>query len=273
MLRAHLEGKLGRVIHRALDEPSTGGRGWRSLVRADEDTLTSAVVARLTYLELATLNRLLAHAQHIGGLVAPLALPRHPEARFWPSLAPGATTSDRTFVEPDVILDAGDRVVLIEAKWLEPQSAGQWRVQLDAAARRYPRVKLALVALGGFRQSPEVLATIAREVEPLALNDGATLYALSWDTVFDWVHAELRLDAIRPAEACVLRDVRLALEDRGLRMAAWFASLTKVAERHASGCSELGWHPLRPRRVGFAPLATTPMAWGGADLLYSWRLR
>ena len=197
---------------------------WRDLFGFNEDLLTSAVVARLTYLPGNVLcgllqessNQLREWLQNPGDLTA---------VEFWPRLdKPAGTTgdSDQTVI-PDVLLHFENRLVIIEAKRFDttPQSREQWRKEIEAVDDRR--------CVGG-SDSPLLLA-LGGCTDNTALLPDDPIIPLTWRALQAAVTQYINDDTRLPYHVHrLLRDLSLALELGGYPPPLWLAELSSDLE-------------------------------------------
>ena len=128
--------------------------GWRDVFRRNEDLLTGVIFSRFRFLSPTGLVQAMGlllgekHAEALGSLET---------IEFWPRLT---GLSERSWVEPDVLLTFEKATVLVEVKppFGGSQSVGQWRAEVMAfltecakGERDYPSL-LHFVALGRNRK-------------------------------------------------------------------------------------------------------------------------
>lgn len=195
-----------------------------------EDPLTSTIFERLAYLDPDLAWDLLRAA------CASLHGPALPEARpagapvwsFWPRLAPGIPGA-RGHVEPDVLVQWGDHVLIVEVKHRGGQRAAQWvaEVQAARAAPAHQGKTLWLVAAGGLTPAT---AAAERETYQGALGDAApALLHLDWDRLCEVIH-ERRRAPLPPGASAVLLDILAGLSLWGYRRRLGFDSLPRYAQ-------------------------------------------
>ena len=177
-----LHRKLGRTAA-GDDELGSGVSAWDQLTTY-EDPLTSVVFERLSYLPPGDAWCLLRAASDgpDAERMPPAAPPAAPEWRFWPRLAPGKRGHHVRHVEPDLLVDWGDVVVVVEAKHRCAQSADQWVEEVHAvqADPRFERKFIILIAPGGAEQA--VFGDLVREARQSFERDRVVFLPLTWRT-------------------------------------------------------------------------------------------
>lgn len=179
MLMTISHGKAGR-----LQLPGTDLQlSWRDVFRRNEDLLTGVIFSRFRFLSPQGLVQAMGllvgekHAEALGGLET---------IEFWPRLT---GLSDRSWVEPDVLLTFEKATVLVEVKppFGGNQSPAQWRAEVRAflaecakGERDYPNL-LHFVALGRNRNddnnSHDKLIDISEDLDLL-------LHGREWDALW-----------------------------------------------------------------------------------------
>ena len=153
MLTAILHGKAGRVELNGLPV------SWRQLFRKREDLLTAVLFGRLPYLSDQAQEQILALliGKSLAGKLGQLI-----DIRFWPKLD---GTEGRKYVEPDVVLEFKQHLLLVEVKppFGGMQSSKQWRNEiLSLQSNNDDEKNIVLLALG--RNMPSWRA-MANELE------------------------------------------------------------------------------------------------------------
>jgi hypothetical protein len=247
MLHALLRNKLGRTLEDGSLDPGT----MSAVLRSSEDAITACIFRRFLLLPperaaQTVAGVLVGDAEPFGGSY-PLA------ASFWPSLRHSGAR-----VEPDVVLEYEDRVVVVEVKWGSSHEEGQWCRELRAAHERFPgRRALHLVLAGRERESSTVAATLAPCAARMAVELGREVRAgwLSFDRLFRALNRHA-LPSGHPWELAALADIRDALADRGLRETTTFASLAV--------------EPIRTTPAELATNCTRSSAWSSAYSRRTW---
>ncbi len=139
MLTAILHGKAGRVELDGLPV------SWRQLFRKREDLLTAVFFGRLPYLSDEAQEQILALliGKTLAGEFGQLR-----DIRFWPKLD---GTEGRKYVEPDVVLEFNEHLLLVEVKppFGGSQSSQQWRNEIQSLQSNNDDEKnIVLLALG-----------------------------------------------------------------------------------------------------------------------------
>lgn len=210
---------LQALLHGKLTAPGTDEEGAETGLGADvggrEDPLTASVFERLSYLPLPFTWALLARAvvprtEHRW----PATPAEEPSWSFWPSLRPGEGGHNTVRVEPDVVLRCGDLVVLFEAKHRGAQCAWQWREQVLAARRRWPGVRVIVVATGGW--APAADLGRVQELRAILPDPTPPVFRMTWEALRAAVDAESRAAAPAHTRSALL-DIRQALTFWGYR--------------------------------------------------------
>lgn len=231
MLKAMLHGKLGRPGANDDDEPGTSA--WEALT-SREDPLTAAVFSRLAYLEPSDAWALLRAACARSAPDEPRLAEAPPSGRpvfsFWPNLRPAKGSFNVDRVQPDVLIEWGDIILVVEVKHLGAQAHGQW-VEEVRAVRADPRFSLLrpiLLAVGGAELDTfAALASSARS----ALGSGVDLLLLRWDALHE--AADAARGAASATASLIAGDIVAALEAWGHRRRIGFDSLPEAARRIA----------------------------------------
>jgi hypothetical protein len=186
------------------------------------------------------------------------------EVRFWPSHRLAGSR-----VEPDVVIEHADRVVVVEVKWGAVHHAEQWRRELRAAAARYPGTRpLHLLVVGRQRDRADVVERVAAvaRAESEWLARSVVSGWMSWEGL----HAAVSVPAHAPPEVrAILRDVRLALEDRGLRRREALGSLAGVLVDTGPAGLLAAWPLTEPG--GLRPLRALGVSTRPDELADLWR--
>lgn len=185
MLNAVLAGKRGGT---GLESSQTQ----LEQARGAEDVLTASIFERLSYLP----DELFARAMSalLGQPFGPLQ-----GMAFWPFWR----LPDGTGVEPDVLLEDGQQVLLVEAKrhdWIRQQSAGQLASELLAG---WHEQRLGdhclLLALGGMQdlstESQQRLLAEVLGLLPAGAGTRFTLICRSWQQLFGALQQVIGADA------------------------------------------------------------------------------
>jgi hypothetical protein len=234
MLKALLRRKLGRAARPDekddARDPKDGESepkdveptesAWDALT-SREDPLTSAVFERIAYLEpheAWVLIRDSAEEDLHAGVPT-----GSPTWRFWPHLAPGVDGLNARHVEPDVLVEWGSIVLLIEAKHGGDQIAAQWREQVLAvqADEKLVGKQVIFIAAGGVDRVQ--FTDIAAEARRTLGDKAPPFWLLRWATLRQRAEARSRLAT--PGAAAILRDIVAALEAWGHRRRFGFDSL------------------------------------------------
>lgn len=234
MLKAMLHHKLGRPE----DDPETPSSSsaspspsaWDSLTTR-EDPLTSAVFERFAYLEpLDAWALLRAACLESGQAEMPDSPPPgRPVWWFWPRLSPGPEGFNSRHVEPDVLVDWGELLLIIEAKQAGAQHASQWIEQIRAVRSdpRFAGKRLLFIAAGGADSG--TFATIATAVARELDGDKIGFVLLRWATLRQV--AEALCPRLPPTSAAVVGDILLALGAWGYERRIGFDSFAVVASK------------------------------------------
>jgi hypothetical protein len=230
MLQAMLHGKLGRPSDE--DEAGTADSSAWDRLTSREDPLTAAIFERFAYLEPSDAWALLRSAcipppgdDHLPAAPPPVA----PDYRFWPRLASGEGSFDMRHVEPDVLIDWGPYLFVVEAKHNGNQNATQWAkeiraVRTDAGFAERPLIFIAAggTDLGAFGP---LVAAARGELG----GNRVDFFLLRWESLRE------AAVALRPtstaAGTAVLDHVIAALDAWGYRRRVGFDSLPEAAQR------------------------------------------
>lgn len=187
-----------------------------------EDLLTASVFERLAYLPDDAFKKVMSDL--LGNENAPGALE---EMTFWPSWYEGEE-DQRSRVEPDVVLQCKERVVIVEAKrydGCQQQYADQLARELCAAKKnRFARP--VLLAVGGMRNhGKEEVDRLRKEVSEAlnnksdALNDKYEydLIFISWRRLYESFSVTVRNCSENSGLQRVLKDVEQAYDWHGVR--------------------------------------------------------
>lgn len=224
MLKAMIHRKLGRPD----DDSSASVAAWDSLTTR-EDPLTSAIFERFAYLLPADAWALLrAACLESGQAEMQEAVPAgRPAWWFWPRLSPGAEGFNSKHVEPDVLVDWGDLLLVIEAKHAGAQYGAQWIEQIRAVRSdpRFARQRLLFIAAGG--ADAGTFATIVTAVAKELGGDKIGFLLLRWTTLRHV--ADLLRPRLSHGSAAVVDDMILALNAWGYERRIGFDSLPNAA--------------------------------------------
>lgn len=224
MLKAMLHGKLGRPD----DNGEVDDSAWDYLT-AREDPLTSAVFTRLSYLDSIDAWALLRAAcvESDQTKIPDKAPSGHPVWWFWPRLSPGLGGFNVECVEPDVLIEWGELLVVVEAKHRGMQSCTQLVEELRAvrADTRFGSKRLLLVAAGGADATS--FAKIAASATQELGEDSVGFLMLRWAALRD--AAEALCPRLSPSGAAVIGDIIGALDAWGYERRIGFDSLPTAA--------------------------------------------
>jgi hypothetical protein len=228
MLHAMLHGKLRRPADTD-DDRSADASAWDQLT-AHEDPLTSAVFSPLAYLDPADAWALLRAASlpPPGADPFPAAVPAGPPSlRFWPRLSPPEGSDHSRHIEPDVLIDWGSHLILVEAKHAATQNTAQWVGQIRAlrADRRFAARPLLFIAAGG--ADPASFALHVADARAQLLGDAIAFFLLPWRLLRD--QAAARAPSPPGGAAAILADLIAALEAWDYRRRLGFDSLPAAA--------------------------------------------
>lgn len=209
MLTAIAKGKAGRISIPG----SEVSVSWRDVFRRREDLMTAAFFGRMRYLSDNGINRVLGI---LIGQEAADSLGTILNVEFWPHLT-GLT--DRSWVEPDVLLQFESGLLLIEVK--PPFGGGQYLKQWQAEVH-----SLVEECRNGERITPDVVHFLALgrndwtagKHQPEDFDTGGCfelfIHTREWETILaaipTWTYECLRTDA------AVFEDWMLAFELFGL---------------------------------------------------------
>lgn len=278
MLRAHLEHKLGKVIARALTEADTVGQveiSWRSKLHGDEDTLTSSVFERLSYLDPQIAWDVLRCACGASGTDRFPGFPGgEQEWRFWPSLSPAEKDRNERFVEPDILLLVPGYAVILESKHRSAQYSDQWVSQVRAARLAHPTRQVLHIAVGGSSQLQHQEGTkLAQETLAHHSEAQGAFYYLSWRQLGAELSALTQPDRTHAGQRRLVQAVLQALAAWGYRRRLWLHSLPVLSTKLSSSALAT-WKPVvhRPRTLGLAHLPLNRITRTPPALL-QWRVR
>jgi hypothetical protein len=275
MLKAHLRGKFDRLVARVL--PERKGEDplgeWEKALWNDEDSLTSSVFERVSYLDPSAAWHLLEGAvDRLSGDV----LPRFPSDSgwsFWPSWSPGDEDRHAVRIEPDVVLEAQEAVVVFECKLRGGHYAEQWVSQIRAARKRFPGREVAFVAVGvsDVPSADAIAQAVCAEI--VARGEKApSLFALRWSRLRTVLERDALGRAPGAGERALLSDLAGALEDRGVHLRRWLVSLPRGGR--IEGGALRSWVTFKSRRPGFEGLRAGGLAAKTtAATLTTWRVR
>lgn len=171
MLAAVLHGKAGRISIDGED------RSWREVFRQREDLLTATIFERFPYLseqgESDFLNIFLPkeHVDKLGD---------YQEIIFWSKLK---GIKERRHVEPDVIINYENALILIEVKppFAGQQNPDQWRNEITALLNDdewdIPE-KVYFISLGG---NSKISQSIRQQVEQEYVDEEVLISLMSWE--------------------------------------------------------------------------------------------
>jgi hypothetical protein len=230
-----------------------------------EDTLTSTIFERLLYLPDETLIAIIFDPS---AWTRPSTKPPKEikEYEFWPRWEPAkvtpvaeldtpnpsempddslAMTEDQKFIQPDLVVQFDDRVLIIEAKRWDfrgMQIAGQLARQYARASILFPGMPAWLLAVGGLpdgrlHTKSTLRASVLAELRNLdwRLPDAAFHFAvLAWHELL-----KTTIDAVGdlPAYRRMMIDLRKGLSAHGIHVEPlqWLGDLTSTAWRNAVG--------------------------------------
>lgn len=196
--------------------------------RQSEDSLTSLIWERLSYLPVETLESLLNRALWTKSM--PIKLGRFLNFEFWPHWSP-SETNNSTFVEPDVFVRGDEFDLIIEAKrWNQNQQyAAQWQAEIQAYRNEYQdeERKLVFIALGGLTN---------RDLEKVKVSGtDYWIHKMDWTSLANAVR-ETRISfedtrallSIGQSSQMILDDIALVLETYGFSSRDWFENYTSL---------------------------------------------
>jgi hypothetical protein len=226
MLKAMLHHKLGRPED---DDDATGSASAWDGLTTREDPLTSAIFERFAYLQPTDAWSLLRAACVESGQAAmPEAAPAgQPVWWFWPRLSTDLGGGNTARVEPDVVVEWGDLLIVVEAKHAGTQCATQWTRQIRAvwSDPRFARKQLLFVAAGG--ADAGTFATISASVANELGDINVRFLLLRW-AMLRHAAAALR-SRLAHGSAAVLEDMIAALDAWGYQPRVGFDSLPSAA--------------------------------------------
>jgi hypothetical protein len=278
MLKAHLRNKLGAVAARLAaqgGESSHEALAWRTALADDEDSLTSSVMERFSYLSPGVAWKILSVAcEPLGPSDVFPALPmRDPSWHFWPSWD-AAPDSPAERVVPDVVIEFPDLVVIFEAKHRGSQNPEQWATQIRAAQHGLARNRrLVFVALGGL--APAARLAVAQHAQLLLQERGSDpvpMFRLAWERLPAAIESVRRTGQLHPGHLEALKDVDAALADRGYRPRAVIATLPAMRVNAGALADWKLATRSRLRALGFARFEETPIATAPTALPH-WKVR
>lgn len=229
MLKAMLRSKLGRPSD---DETGTADASAWDRLTSREDPLTAAIFTRFAYLVPSDAWALLRGAcvPAPGDDQLPVAAPAAaPDYRFWPRLSPGEGSFNIRHVEPDVLIDWGPHLLIVEAKHNGNQDATQWANEIRAVRTdaRFAERPLVFIAAGGADMAG--FGPIVAAVRNKLGTDRVGFLLLRWGDLREAAVA-LRPNLTTTGTA-VVDDMIAALDAWGYRRRVGFDSLPAAAQR------------------------------------------
>lgn len=230
---------LKALLHRKLGRAGAGDQGGGSEECSNEegftgreDPLTSVIFERITYLGPTEAWRLLRAAcvSATGDRFPEPPFPGKPEWSFWPHLLPGDGGQNTRRVEPDVLVEWGDVVLVIEAKHAGTQGSWQWVEQIRAvrAGERFHGKRILFIAAGGADLA--TFAALVKDAKQQIADAALGFWLMRWAALHDAVERR-RLEITEPGVAAILSDMSAALDAWGYRRRFWLDTLPEEARR------------------------------------------
>jgi hypothetical protein len=225
-----LHGKLGRPSDE--DETGTADTSAWDRLTSREDPLTAAIFERLAYLGPGEAWALLRSAcipppgdDHLPAAPPPVA----PDYRFWPRLSPGEGSFNMRHVEPDVLIQWGQYLLVVEAKHKGDQEATQWVNEIRAVRTdaRFAERPLTFIAAGG--ADVAAFGPLVAYARAKLGSNRVDFLLLRWESLREAVVALRRTST--PAGAAVLDDMIATLDAWGYRHQLGFDSLPEATRR------------------------------------------
>ncbi len=210
MLNAILRGKTNGLFRKDIDFSA------HKDFPGYEDSLTSTIVERITYLPPSIMKALLKIPRPLGDLI---------DYALWPTWQ----LANRNVI-PDCFLDFQSARVIIESKrWDDSgqQKITQWEDQLQACPANGK--SLYLLAIGG-----QGSAISAHQKQNIQLIHAFTLIELPWRELGENARNALKTLQPSPPECRILRDILAGLELHGIdcREKKWFSDFSQDAKSH-----------------------------------------
>ncbi|WP_428483470.1 hypothetical protein [Rhodopila sp.] len=205
-----------------------------------EDTLTATVLERLFYLPDETVSAIL-FSQEIWASVAMIPPTPVENVLFWP----WQTEAGEQAVEPDVIVEFTDRVLVVEAKrndFVRQQKPDQLAREYARASMQFPGKQVWLLAVGGL-QDGRLTTLIALRSKLLAELEQTAPSLLDQDVRFAAVHWHKLFSVICDVTADkyvyrrLINDIRVGLILHGINVEplSWMKELTLPRWRAVAG--------------------------------------
>lgn len=207
MLQALLHSKLKA----SFDNPS---------FRPSEDTLTSSVFGILQYLPDDTLWQIVRNSCGEGKQFLPETIGEIEYIDFWPKYRDVEGTTNRSYVEPDVLLVTKKYYVIIEAKKFDGggQYLTQWKNEIRAINNEDDTKEILFVAMGG--NSTLMHEEISVELK----NAEVRTYIINRSSWFNLLNEIQKIESSKERNRLVT-DVTQAMNRHGFIQIKWLNSL------------------------------------------------
>ncbi|SRR6266511_4119147 len=235
MIKALLHRKIRWIVaaENGDDREHVDGQSPSAAITALEDPLTSGVFERIAYLTPAMAWALLRAAcvDRARMCLAEEAMPTgEPKWSFWPSLNAAEAGANKLRVEPDVLVEWGNLVLVIEAKHAARQVGAQWIEQVGAirTTDRFRDKDIVLMAAGG--ADFETFSACANEMDGAFANTVPELWWMRWEALRAEVDRLQQLENVSdPGTRAILHDIAAVLDAWGYRPRLWFDTLPAAA--------------------------------------------
>lgn len=215
MLQALLHSKLKASFENPSFSPS-------------EDTLTSSVFGILQYLPDDTLWQIVRNSCGEGKQFLPETIGEIEYIDFWPQYGDVEGTTNRSYVEPDVLLVTEKYYVIIEAKKYDGggQYLTQWKNEIRAVNNEDDTKEILFVAMGGN-------STLLHEEIPVELKKGVKTYIINRGSWFNLLNEIQKLERNKETKR-LANDVIQAMNRHGFMQTIWLESF-KYDKKISSG--------------------------------------
>ena len=230
MLQALLHSKLKASFENPSFSPS-------------EDTLTSSVFGILQYLPDDTLWQIVRNSCGQGNQFLPETIGEIERIDFWPQYSDVEGTTNRSYVEPDVLLVTEKYYVIIEAKKYDGggQYLTQWENEIRAVNNEDDTKEILFVAMGGNStlEPDEISVELKKGVKTYIINRG------SWYNLLN----EIQNMGGNNETNRLLDDVTRAMNRHGYMQIIWLKSFledfNKCNKKINTNSIKTIWNPIK----------------------------
>lgn len=223
MFKAWSANKLGRALGKA----GLYDKALQHAVAESEDALTSSVLGRMSYLPGHLAWKVFEDARpaRLGASPWPSCPDEPPDWQFWPHYDMPQHWHGQ-YVEPDVVVEWGPWLLVIEVKHRTNHHLDQWLKEVLAVAQdaSVGVDRVLFLALGGKPEADKPLARCVLEPYPKAM-----LFSLQWHQVYGALQRLAARPDLEPGTRSMVGDAAVALAASGNYVQRGMQSLVEGA--------------------------------------------